>query len=133
MDYNKLFSPITINGVTIKNRGVMTAMMAGFLDTSNGDVDERLITYYEERARGGVGLIITEGGVVDEKYGIVRYAQMHYTRPHITGLAKLNEKLHSYGTKTIAQLWHGGGVCSSKVTGRQVVSASDVESIAYNR
>lgn len=129
MAYNKLFSPIIINGVTIKNRGVMTAMMAGFLDTSNGDVDERLITYYEERARGGVGLIITEGGVVDEKYGIVRYAQMHYTRTHITGLAKLNEKLHSYGTKTIAQLWHGGGVCSSKVTGRQVVSASDVESI----
>jgi 2,4-dienoyl-CoA reductase-like NADH-dependent reductase (Old Yellow Enzyme family)/thioredoxin reductase len=107
----------------------MTAMMAGFMGTSNGDVDERCIAYYEERARGGVGMIITESGVVDEEYGIIRYGQLHYTRQHITGLAQLNEALHKYGTVTIAQLWHGGGVCDSRITGHQIVSASDIELI----
>lgn len=127
--YRRLFSPLKLGGATLKNRGVMTAMMAGYIDNTNGDADQRSISYYEERARGGAGMIITESGVVDKKYGIVRYNQLHYTRPHITSLARLNETLHQYGTVTVAQLWHGGGVCNSKIIGRQVVSASNVESI----
>ena len=103
-DYKLLFSPGKLGRVTAKNRCVMTAMMTGFPGVAGGDADERVIRYYEERAAGGTGVIITEAGVVDEIYGIARFNQLHYTRPHITSLAKLNERLHRYGAVTIAQL-----------------------------
>ncbi len=89
-DYKLLFSPGMLGRVRAKNRCVMTAMMTGFPGVAGGDADERIIRYYEERAAGGTGIIITEAGVVDEKYGISRYNQIHYTRPHITSLARLN-------------------------------------------
>lgn len=104
-------------------------MMTGFPGVTGGDADERLIRYYEERAAGGTGIIITEAGVVDEVYGIARYNQLHYTRPHISSLGRLNERLHKYGTVTIAQLWHGGFICSSEVTGRETLSPSGIDGI----
>ena len=108
-DYKLLFSPGKLGRVTAKNRCVMTAMMTGF--------------------PGVTGVIITEAGVVDEIYGIARFNQLHYTRPHITSLAKLNERLHRYGAVTIAQLWHGGFICSPEVTGHETLSPSGVDGI----
>lgn len=128
-DYKLLFSPGKLGRVTAKNRCVMTAMMTGFPGVAGGDADERVIRYYEERAAGGTGVIITEAGVVDEIYGIARFNQLHYTRPHITSLAKLNERLHRYGAVTIAQLWHGGFICSPEVTGHETLSPSGVDGI----
>ncbi len=129
-DYKLLFSPGMLGRVRAKNRCVMTAMMTGFPGVAGGDADERIIRYYEERAAGGTGIIITEAGVVDEKYGISRYNQIHYTRPHITSLARLNERLHRYGAVTIAQLWHGGFICSPEVTGHETISPSGVDNVA---
>lgn len=129
-DYSMLFSPGKLGRIKTKNRCVMTAMMTGFTDSVSGDADERMIRYYEERAAGGVGIIITEAGVVDELYGIARFNQLHYTRPHISSLARLNERLHKYGTVTIAQLWHGGFICSSEVTGRETLSPSGIDGVS---
>src|SRR3954447_25570271 len=53
----RLFSPITVGGLTLRNRIVSTAHSTGFAD--HGRIGERLAAYYEARARGGVGLIIT--------------------------------------------------------------------------
>ena len=128
-DYKLLFSPGKLGRVTAKNRCVMTAAMTGFPGSINGDADERVIRYYEERAAGGTGVIITEAGVVDEIYGACRFNQLHYTRPHIASLAKLNERLHKYGTVTIAQLWHGGFICSPEVTGHETLSPSAVDGL----
>lgn len=129
--YRQLFTPGKIGNLTVKNRVVMTAAMTGFPGL-NGEVTERIIRYYEERARGGVGLIFTEAGVVDETYGIVRYNQLHYTPRCINGLERLCMALKKYGTRVFAQLWHGGGICNPEVCGHQVVSSSDVPSIAGN-
>ena len=128
-DYKLLFSPGKLGRVTAKNRSVMTAMMTGYPGVTGGDADERIIRYYEERAAGGTGVIITEAGVVDEIYGIARYNQLHYTRPHISSLARLNERLHNYGAVTIAQLWHGGFICSPEVTGHETLSPSGVDNV----
>lgn len=130
-NYKYLFTQGEIGELTVKNRVVMTAAMTGYPGL-NGEVTDRIIRYYEERARGGVGLIFTEAGVVDDTYGIVRYNQLHYTPRCINGLERLCLALKKYGTRVFAQLWHGGGICSAEVCGCQVVSSSDVPSIPGN-
>ncbi len=52
MEFPNLFSPITINGMTLKNRIVMTAMHLGY--TPEGKVTDRLVDFYTLRARGGL-------------------------------------------------------------------------------
>jgi 2,4-dienoyl-CoA reductase-like NADH-dependent reductase (Old Yellow Enzyme family) len=64
MGYPHLFSPGRIGNIHIKNRIIMAAMgtgLAGF----NGEITANSLKYYEERARAGVGLIITEMATVD--------------------------------------------------------------------
>ena len=65
MKYPNLFTPMNIGPVTIKNRLVMTAMCVG-LAHHDGAVSGALAAYYEERAAGGTGLIITECTRVNE-------------------------------------------------------------------
>ena len=58
--YSKLFSPMKIGGCEIKNRIVMSPMLMGF-GQIDGRPTEMLMDYYEERAKGGTGLIIVVG------------------------------------------------------------------------
>ena len=59
MKFKNLFSPITINGMTVKNRAVMPPMATGYAN-ADSMVSDRLISYQARRAKGGTGLIITE-------------------------------------------------------------------------
>ena len=59
MKYQKLFSPITVGGVTLKNRFAMAPMGPLGLADADGGWNQRGIDYYTERAKGGTGLIIT--------------------------------------------------------------------------
>ena len=59
MKYSKLFSPIKIGNITIKNRFAMAPMGPLGLADANGGWNQRGIDYYVERAKGGTGLIIT--------------------------------------------------------------------------
>ena len=59
MNYPELFSPLNLGFTTIKNRSLMGSMHTG-LEEAKGGV-ERIAAYYEARARGGVGLIVTGG------------------------------------------------------------------------
>ena len=59
MEYKMLFTPMNIGTVQIKNRVVMPPMMLGF-GQFNGCPTKEMMDYYEERAIGGAGLIITE-------------------------------------------------------------------------
>ena len=63
MSTSGLLSPITINTLVVRNRAVMPSMLTNFA-TKGGDVTERLIHYYAERAKGGVGLVSIEGTAV---------------------------------------------------------------------
>ena len=69
MDYKMLFSPMKIGNCQIKNRIVMAPMCLGF-GQFNGDATEAMINYYEERAKGGTGLIITEITRVNRRFFI---------------------------------------------------------------
>ena len=80
MKYEKLFIPIQINGVELKNRIVRSPMHDG-LGLTGGDVNEQVIEYFAARAKGGVGLIINGFTVVcpDELCGTAGAGQSHLT------------------------------------------------------
>ena len=113
MKYEKLFSPITIGKLTLKNRTSMAPMgPIGYAD-SNGGFNQRLQDYYVERAKNNVGLIITGICSVDtEIEGLptvaipcpttVPIAFIHSTRT-------MNERIHAYGSKILLQLTGGLG------------------------
>ena len=65
--------------------------------------------YYEERARGGVGLIITEATRVDEKHGPLAPRQLAMSKDrHIEPFARMVKRVHRHGTKIFCQLHHPG-------------------------
>ena len=76
MKYEKLFEKGKIGKLTIKNRIVMPPMGTGFAAAS-GEASEEITRYYEERAKGGVGLIITEVCRVDEVLPVWWIVFMH--------------------------------------------------------
>ena len=78
MKYEKLFEKGKIGKLTIKNRIVMPPMGTGFAAAS-GEASEEITRYYEERAKGGVGLIITEVCRVDELSGVAQPCQLRAT------------------------------------------------------
>ena len=73
MKYQKLFSPVKVGSVTLKNRFAMAPMGPLGLADANGGWNQRGIDYYTERAKGGTGLIIT--GVTFFKTGSFHSSQ----------------------------------------------------------
>ncbi len=108
MEYKMLFSPMNIGKVTIKNRLVMAPMLMGF-GRFDGTVTEKMADYYEERAKGGMGLIITEITRVDDKTGASAFAQMAMSHDYqIEPLRGMVDRIHSHGAKIFVQLHHPG-------------------------
>ena len=108
--YEKLFTPIQINGVELKNRIVMSPMHDG-LGLTGGDVNAQVIEYFAARARGGVGLIINGFTVVcpDELCGTAGAGQSHLTTlDNRNSFQLLAERLHEYDCKLFVQLHHPG-------------------------
>ena len=58
-DYRNLLSPLTVRNMTLKNRVAMTPMGTNYAE-QNGEMSFLHINYYEQRAKGGTGLIIVE-------------------------------------------------------------------------
>ncbi|QGU95961.1 NAD(P)-binding protein [Clostridium bovifaecis] len=127
MKYTKLFSKGNIGKLEIKNRIVMPAMgvsLAGW----NGEASPELIRYYEERAKGGCGLIITEITCIDEEHGKGCANQLTITSPkHIPGLERLAKAVHKYDAKIFVQLHHPGRETHSfLMDGRDIVAPSPI-------
>ena len=108
MSYELLFSPMKIGGCEIKNRIVMPPMLMGFANL-DGTPTEQLINYYEERAKGGTGLIMTEITRVNDLTGSGAFAQLSVSHDyHIKPLSRLAERIHLHGAKIFVQLHHPG-------------------------
>ena len=127
MKYEKLFEKGKIGNLPIKNRIVMTAMGTGFAAAS-GEASEEIIRYYEERAKGGVGLIITEVCRVDELSGIAQPCQLRGTDMNvIPSFTRLVDRVHAYGTKIFLQLQHPGNEAAPiTLHGNPVIAPSPV-------
>lgn len=122
-----LFREGAIGAMTVRNRIVMAAMHLGYAE--DGCVTERLIRYYEECARGEVGLIVVGGFKVHRLGGGgIGFLNIEDDR-YIPAMVELNARLHKHGAKTAAQLFHAGRYAFSfTMEGEQSVSASAIPS-----
>jgi 2,4-dienoyl-CoA reductase-like NADH-dependent reductase (Old Yellow Enzyme family)/thioredoxin reductase len=107
MKLEHLFSPVTINGMTLKNRAVMPAMATGY-GNADGTVGDRLTAYLARRAKGGTGLIITEVCAVDPRGKGFPNEIGAWSDAFIPGLAGLTEAIHHEGGRIALQLHHAG-------------------------
>lgn len=105
--YSHLFEPITINGMTVKNRLVMPPMGTNFANPDHS-VSEKYKAYFEGRAKGGVGAIVVEYSCVDESGLSAPFQMGVYDDSQIQGLSELAEIAHRYGVKAGVQIQHGG-------------------------
>lgn len=121
--YEILGSPGKLGTVTVKNRSVMTAASCSLSDVG-GKMTEDMIAYYERRARGGVGLIITEMVCIDEETGVLFEKELTATKDaHSKDFQALADRLHPYGTKVFAQLFHPGSNGDPKLNSKGLISA----------
>lgn len=126
--FDKLFSPVRIGRVEIKNRVAMTPMGVN-LGAPGGGVTEDLIAFYEARARGGVGLIVSEVCRVMDGAGAGAPCQIASRNlGDVQGLERLFDAVRKYGTRMFLQLHHPGRQGSIHIGGEQPVSASAVPS-----
>lgn len=105
--YRNLFQPITINGMTVKNRLVMPPMGTNFANPDHS-VSEKYKRYFEERAKGGVGAIVIEYSCVHESGLSAPFQMGVFSDSHIPGMRELAEIAHKYGVKVGMQIQHGG-------------------------
>lgn len=113
MKYSKLFSPIKIGSITIKNRFAMASMGPLGLADANGGWNQRGIDYYVERAKGGTGLIITGVTFFDqvvEKQDPSTVPNPLYKPVNFVKTSReMTERIHAYGSKIFLQLSGGFG------------------------
>ena len=116
MAFETLLSPLKVGKTTIKNRVMMGSMHTGLEEHPDGS--SRLAAFYAERARGGVGLIITggfspneAGRVFEEGAELVSEEQLEFHRP-------LVKAVHDNGGKIALQILHTGRYGMLKIVWR---------------
>ncbi|AGT11264.1 oxidoreductase [Paracoccus aminophilus] len=117
-----LFQPLTIRGVTIPNRILSTGH-----DTClphHGLVNDEYIAYQEARAKGGVGLIVTQVAGVHETARYTSHLIMANSDACIPGYRKLAEACHAHGAVVISQLFHPGREIMESANGLLAVTYS---------
>ena len=103
----KLFEHIRIGSVEVRNRIVMAPMTTHF--AADGYVTGRMIRFYERRARGGVGLITVEDGIVDFPIGNNTDNPLAIDdNRYLPGLKKLASAIRSQGAASVMQISHAG-------------------------
>lgn len=106
MNYKHLFQPLDLGFTTIPNRVLMGSMHTGLEETKGGF--ERLAAYFAERAKGGVGLIVT-GGVAPNRAGwVAPFAARLTNMGHVKKHRMITEAVHRENGKICLQILHSG-------------------------
>ena len=106
MNYPHLFAPLNLGHVTLPNRILMGSMHTGLEDKAS-DYD-KLATYFAERARGGVGLMVT-GGIAPSIRGWLKPFGGRLSMPwHKPRHRKLTNAVHAEGGLICMQILHAG-------------------------
>ena len=110
MNHSNLLQSGKISHLSLKNRIIM-APMGSNLAEADGHCGQRLIRYYEERAKGGVGLIIVETTTISWPAGATMPNQIGLSNERfLPSLRELVQRVKKYNTKIAIQLNHGGKV-----------------------
>ncbi|OSY88309.1 2,4-dienoyl-CoA reductase [Tenacibaculum holothuriorum] len=104
--YKHIFEPLDLGFTTLKNRILMGSMHTGLEEEKNGI--EKIATYYAERAKGGVGLIVS-GGIAPNIQGwTAPFSARMSTKKHAREHKKITEAVHKEGGKICMQILHSG-------------------------
>ena len=113
MKYQELFTPVKVGSITIKNRFAMAPMGPLGLADANGGWNQRGIDYYVERAKGGIGLIITGvtffDQVVEKQDPSTVPNPLYKPVSFVKTSCEMTERVHAYGSKIFLQLSGGFG------------------------
>ena len=106
LKYPELFKPLKIGGVTVKNRIAMSPMHLGGRMDSTGNMTDEVIDYYEARAKGGFGLIITGGYASAGGAEKTNAALNAMDDPHAfnSTIMKAVEKVNAYDAKLFVEV-----------------------------
>lgn len=102
--YPHLFSPIKIGNTTVKNRIFMPPLSTNL--GNKGYVTDELVAHYRARAKGGVGLFVTEVVTVEPTYVYLPGDMSIHDDSFISGWKKLVDAVHEYDAKILPQLFH---------------------------
>lgn len=102
--YPNLFSPIKIGNTTVKNRIFMPPLSTNL--GNKGYVTDELVAHYRARAKGGVGLFVTEVVTVEPTYVYLPGDMSIHDDSFIPGWKKLVDAVHEYDAKILPQLFH---------------------------
>ncbi len=126
-----LFSPTRLAGVALRNR-IALAPLTRQVAEPDGTPTAEMAAYYARRARGGVGLVITEGTYEQEGFGARAYLSQPgiTTAAHVAGWRRVTDAVHAQGAAIILQLMSGGRVTDPRCLppGTQPASASATHS-----
>ena len=124
--FEKLFKRYRFRNFEVPNRVIMPPM-AIYVPGSNGYVTQKLIDYYETRAKGGVGYIIINATSVSPSGGTSHpnMTALH-DDSHIEGFKRLVDAIHSHGVKTSVQLYHSGRQRYGMIAGGETLSPSGI-------
>jgi len=126
MEFVKLFEPITINGLTVRNRTVMPAM--GMAYTGDYSFTERLKAFYRERARGGVGLMTMGPAAIDTR-GSAPLMPGLFSDDQVAPIRAFTDELHrDTDVKLATQLMHMGRYAFSFLSGETPIAPSPLAS-----
>jgi len=121
-----LFQPIEINEVPVRNRICMPAMNLNYCDEYR--VTDRLVEFYAERARGGVGMLVTGCATVDDRSGGHHFMGAHADE-FVPGLRRVAAAIQAEGAAAFIQLNHLGRYApSATIGGKQALAPSAVAS-----
>lgn len=120
--YPHLMSPLDLGFTTLKNRVLMGSMHTGLEEQPNGF--ERMAVYFAERARGGVGLMVT-GGIGPNEEGCVYAGAAKLSTPEEAEKHKIvTAAVHAAGSKICLQILHAGRYAfSPKSVGPSAIQA----------
>lgn len=104
---SKLYSPIKIAGLTLKNRVYMAPMTLGY-EAQDGSISDILMDFWERRAQGGVGMVVVDAVSVDPQVPYLGYTMSLGDDRLIPSFKTFTDKMHSYDTKVFPQIMHPG-------------------------
>jgi 2,4-dienoyl-CoA reductase (NADPH2) len=119
--YPHLLAPITLGGVTLRNRSLMGSMHTGLEETGDWG---RVAAFYAARARGGAGLIVTGGMAPNREGGVFPGAAGLFTDADIANHRRVTDAVHAEGGHIAMQILHAGRYAY----GKECVAPSAIKS-----
>ena len=122
--YPRLSEPFRIKGVELRNRIVKPGQWTLYAE-ADGSVGDRITAYYEDLARGGVGLITVEESLCDYPLGASQMPHLRLDEDRfIPGLARLAKAVHRQGCPIFIQVTHAGPAHAPALDGQRPVAPS---------